>query len=55
MSSAWQIDLVDCVKSLVKVSNLPSNQTSHFLCKGESAIHSKPEILLRLPGMLLGG
>ena len=30
MSSAWQIDLIDCVKSLVKVSNLGSNQSKSF-------------------------
>lgn len=30
MSSAWQIDLIDCVKSLVKVRNLNSNQSKSF-------------------------
>ena len=30
LNSAWQIDLIDCVKSLVKVSNLSSNQSKSF-------------------------
>lgn len=30
MSSGWKIDLIDCVKSLVKVSNLDSNQSKSF-------------------------
>ena len=30
MSSGWKIDLIDCVKSLVKVSNLGSNQSKSF-------------------------
>lgn len=30
LSSAWQIDLIDCVKSLVKVTNLSSNQSKSF-------------------------
>ena len=30
MSSAWKIDLIDCMKSLIKVSNLGSNQSKSF-------------------------
>ncbi len=30
LSSAWKIDLIDCVKSLVKVSNLGANQSKSF-------------------------
>jgi hypothetical protein len=30
LSSGWKIDLIDCVKSLVKVSNLDSNQSKSF-------------------------
>jgi hypothetical protein len=30
LSAAWQIDLIDCMRSLVKVSHLGSNQTKSF-------------------------